>query len=56
MCIPTNEQIYDAEYKAANYNVSSRTIALNAMFTLRKLLTKKHRCRCHSANKPEEFK
>ena len=45
MSIPTNEQIYDAEYKTANNNVSSRTIALNAMFELRKLLMRERKAR-----------
>ena len=39
--IPTNAEIYDAEYKAANCNASSRTIALSAMFELRKQLKSK---------------
>ena len=41
MSIPTNQEIYDAEYRASNFNVSTRQIALNAMFTLRTLLTEK---------------
>jgi hypothetical protein len=45
MPIPTNEQIYDAEYKAANCNVSSRTIALSAMFELRKLMMRERKAR-----------
>ena len=45
MALPTNEQIYDAEMKAANNNVSTRTIALSAMFTLRKLMEKERKSR-----------
>ncbi len=37
--IPTNQEIYDAEVKISSNINSQRQIALNAMFTLRKLLT-----------------
>ena len=42
---PTNAEIYDAEFKAANGNVSTRTIALSAMFTLQKLMEKERKSR-----------
>lgn len=34
------KDIYDDEFKAANKNVSSRTIAINAMFELKRQILK----------------
>jgi len=39
----TLEEIYDAEAKAANNNVSSKTIAINAMSTLKRQLLKENK-------------
>jgi hypothetical protein len=55
MKIPTNEEIYDAEMRAANCNMSSKTIALNAMFTLRKAYEKKLKQRIDKLNQKQEI-